>query len=185
MCPARSPRYADDRAPRVRVPPGTAKSDKGGDEVHSVVVGDLGGERSGLGRGVYQSEPVPQPLDRGARRKDRSFEGVAEAAAPTRCRVLPEIPGNCREQPFGRRGGLSSEVHEKEASGAVGDLGIAGRVAAMTEERRLLVPGYPAHRDSPEHVARDAGRHDAISAGGRTHFAERLEGHVEQVAQFR
>src|ERR1039458_2730373 len=80
-----------------------------------------------------QSKTVAQPLDRRSGREDGAFEGIVEPVGGALRRVLPEVPGDGGQESLDRWRSLCTEIHEHEAPGAVGDLGVAGQVAAVPE----------------------------------------------------
>src|SRR3546814_19029906 len=73
---------------------------------------DLSGEGFGLGRGLYDAEPVAQPLHGGAGDEDAAFQRVGGLAA--------EALGTGRQQAMLRVHQLAAGVEEGKAPGAVG-----------------------------------------------------------------
>ena len=55
----------------------------------------------------------------------------------------------------------------------------------MAEERRLLIAGHAAHGHAGEGAPGDAGGNLAVPVGRGQDFAERFDGHTEQVAQLK
>src|SRR5439155_9049537 len=84
------------------------------------------------------SQTVAEPLNRGARDEDAPLERVA--------RLAPRAAGNRRQEPAPRPNELGAGVEQEEATRPVGVLESARLDAALTEERRLLVPRDPEHR---------------------------------------
>ena len=95
VSPARATREAEDRAARVRVPPRAAESGERRDDVDALGVVDRSGQRLGVGGVVDDAEAVAQPLHRGTRDEDRSFERVRE-------RAVGQLPCDRGEQPVDR-----------------------------------------------------------------------------------
>ena len=128
---------AHDGPPGVLVPVGGPQAGEGGDHVAPGGVGHLPGVVLAVGGGVDEPHLVPQPLDGGPRHEDGALQGVADPAA--------QAPGHGGHQTAAGEDGLVSSVHQQEAAGAIGVLGLAGGKAGLTEESGLLVPGGPGN----------------------------------------
>src|SRR3546814_1160419 len=94
----------------------------------------------GLGRGLYDAEPVAQPLHGGAGDEDAAFQRVGGLAA--------EAIGNGRQQAMLRVHQLAAGVEEGKAAGAVGRLHHAGLEAGLADGGRLLIAGDAADGQS-------------------------------------
>src|SRR2546430_3499777 len=102
-----------------------------------------------------EPKTVAQPLNRGAGDEHAALERIRRAAA--------DPPRNRREEPPRRGHPRGSRVEQHEASGAIGILGRAGRVARLPEKRRLLVARDPGDR----HAAREPAEVRGVAEGAR------------------
>ena len=135
------------------------------DEVDALVAVERARERFGLGGALDQPEAVAEPLDRRPRDEHGALERIDGI-------VVAELPRDGAQHAVRRRSRRRACIDEHERAGPVGRLRLAGREAALPEERRLLVAGDPsdgheraeqlsladnaARRDEPwEHGARD------------------------------
>jgi hypothetical protein len=84
-------------------------------------------------------EAVAQPLDDGAANEHAAFERVVGAPVA--------LPRHRRQQVVARRHGGRPRVEEQEASGAVGIFRHSRRVAGLSEQCRLLIPGNSRDRN--------------------------------------
>ncbi|MNS61661.1 hypothetical protein D3C72_946940 [compost metagenome] len=84
---------------------------------------------------LEDAQAVAQPLDRRAGDEDAAFERVEG-------RLAVELPGQGGQEAVGAGHGHLAGVHEHEAAGAVGVLGLAGAEAGLAEERGVLVAGH-------------------------------------------
>ena len=133
MGAGRAAREADDRAARVGIPIRGAKAGEGGHDVDSFRAIDAAGNLAGVGHVVDKAHLVAQPLQKRARHKHASFERIFRSLCIRRAR------GNGGDQAVFRLARLVPRVHKKKAARAVGILRLAGRKAALPEQRRLLV----------------------------------------------
>jgi hypothetical protein len=74
---------------------------------------------------------------------DGAFEGVHR-------RLGAEPVRQCRQQAVLRGYGLLAVIHQQEAAGAVGILGLAGFEAGLADEGRVLVAQDPGDGDAGE-----------------------------------
>ncbi len=176
MGPSCPPGDPDQGAPGVGIPPRASQAGEGRHQVQPVGVGDAAGQRAGLGRVGDDTQAVPEPLDGRARHEDGSLQCVRRRGG-----VL-EDPCNAREQPFHRVGALLADVHEHEASRAIGVLGHSRGEAGVAEERRRLVTGDP--RDGhPGRQRRGARCGQAEPTARRPHLGEPGGSDVEELGQ--
>ena len=157
-------RQPADQAARALVPAGRVEPGEGRHDHGSAVVRHRSREPLDIGAGGDQAEIVAQPLHEGAGDGDGALERV------DRLRRAEPV-GEGREKPAGGRGGRLADIHEHEAAGAVGVLGLAGLEAGLADERRLLIAedaGDGQTRQRPHglavHLAR---RDDPRQAGAR------------------
>ena len=174
--PAGAAGDAEQGAAGAVVPVGRAEPEQGGHVDHAVGVGarrgDVVGRRPRVGD---DAEVVAQPLHVGAGRQHDRLEAPGRA----RRRGARRRSGTCRRRPGRRTTGRSGPTHEVEhAAGAEGDLGQAGRDAALADERRLLVAddaGRSAARRASA-VASPTGPLESTSGGhGRERGCAALE----------
>ncbi len=109
-----------------------------------------------------QAEIVAQPLHQRTGDGDGTFECVTRF-------LLAKLPCDGGDETAGRWHGRLAGVHQQEAAGAVGILGLARREACLAHKRRLLVSEDPGNRHAvcgSEHGGRwrDARQHGARDA---------------------
>ena len=133
------------RAAGLGIPPGGAQADKGRHQVDRLHGVGLGRQRPALVRRADDSEPVPEPLHRGAGDKDRTFERVGRNA------IQPIGDGG--QQPVARPHHVGTGIDEGETAGAIGRFHHARREAGLADDGRVLVAGDAADRHGgAEHI---------------------------------
>ena len=174
MGAGRAAREADDRAARVGIPVRGAKAGEGGHDVDALRAIDAAGNLAGVGHVVDKAHLVAQPLQKSTRHKHASLERILRSLCTGRAR------GNGGDQAVFRLARLVPRVHKKEAARAVGVLRLAGRKAALPEQRRLLV----ACDAADGHAGEDGriSRHAEVARRG-AHLGKHRGGDVEEVEQ--
>ena len=124
---------AADETARIGIPPRCAQAAKRRNKVATVVAGQRAGYRGGFSRVGDDAELIAQPLDGAARMENGALQRIANLA------VFRDADGG--QQPVLGMHNLVARIHEHEAAGAVGVLGLPGLEAAMAKERRLLIAG--------------------------------------------
>ena len=153
-----APGEANNGPPGVLVPIGSAQAGEGGDHIAAVGIGHLAGVVLAVGGGLDEAHLVPEPLDGGSRHEDGALQSIVHMA------IQP--PGHGGHQTvLGEYRGLAG-VHQQEAAGAVGVLGLTGREAGLTEEGSLLVSGGSGDGNGSTEKSRICGAVDA-AAGHR------------------
>ena len=128
-----APGQAHNGAPGVLIPVGRAQTREGGHHIAAVGIRHLSGHILGILGGIDEFHLIPQPLDGGTRHEDGALQGVLHLAV--------QAPGDGGDQTvFAEHGGFAG-IHQQEAAGAVGVLGLAGTEAGLSEEGGLLIPG--------------------------------------------
>src|SRR5690606_16956908 len=100
------------------------------------------GERLDVCRLLDDADVVAQPLYQRAGDGDRAFQRVHR-------RLVTGLVGQGGQQATIRLDCLGAGVQQHEAAGAVGVLGLAGAVAGLPVERRLLVAQVTGDGDAP------------------------------------
>jgi len=138
-------RDADQEAARLLVPVGCAEPGERRHEIDARRILDGRSERLALRRGCDQAEAVTQPLDGRARDEDAAFERVFYATTDPHAIVVSRTRLRARRH--------LTRVHQQEAAGAVGVLRAARAIAALPEQRRLLIAGdsRDRHTSAPNH----------------------------------
>ena len=167
MLPGAAPGQAHDDAPGVHIPPRRAEPRKGRDHVDAAVVRHRPGQGLRLGRAVDHPQAVAQPLDHGPAHEDAALQGILDLAA--------EAAGDGGQQAVAALDGLRTGVHQQEATGAVGVLGVALVEAGLAEEGRLLVPGDA--RDGHGAAADDGA---AVDGAAVPHLGQHGPGDVQR-----
>jgi hypothetical protein len=132
-----------DDAARVALPIRGEQPREGGDEVAAAVVVDGGGELFDLGRALDHAEVVSQPLNERAGDRDGALEAVDRV-------LISDLVTERREQTVLGLHRLGPGIEQQEVTGAVRVLGLAHRVAGLTEHSGLLVAQHSGQRDPLE-----------------------------------
>ena len=170
MLPPGAPGEADEHAPGVHIPVGRPQPREGGYQVHAPVVGRLPGVVLRVPAVGEKAQLVPQPLDHRAPHEHRALQGILHLAV--------EAHGNGGQQAVAALTGDFPGVHQQEAAGAVGVLGVAGGEAALAEEGGLLVAGHARDGDAyPLYVG------IAVDLAGGAHLRQHGAGNVQSLQQ--
>ena len=113
---------------------------------------------------------VPDPLDDGTAHEDRALQRILHLAV--------QADGNGGDKAVLALVDLLTGVHQQEAAGAIGILGVAGGKAALTKQGGLLVTGYAGHRNI--HTL-DVGV--AVDLAGIPHLGQDAAGDVQCLKQ--
>src|SRR5690606_13498836 len=116
---------AEQRAARTWVPIGRTEAGEGGHQVDAIAVRHLGGEVFGIERIVDHLQLVAQPLHGGTAVEDRAFQRILD--------FTPGAAGDGGEQAVPGLYRLVAGVHQQEAAGAIGVLGLARLDAHLPE----------------------------------------------------
>ena len=138
-----------------------AEPGKTGHQVKALARVGARGEIAGFGRSRDHAEPIAQPLHRRTGDKDAAFEGIGGAAV--------ESIGDRRQQTVMGAGRRAADVDERKGAGAVSRFDHAGRKAALSDQRRLLIAG---HRRDRDRGAEQFGRGRAKMSAGIEHFGQ-------------
>ena len=143
----------------MRVPPGSAQTRKGGDEVAALVVVNRSGELCRLAHARDDAHVIAKPVHGGTGSKDGALECIADLA----------VRGDTDrgDQTVLGFDDLVAGVHEHKATRAIGVFGLAGMEAAVAEQRRLLVA---RHAHDGWHVGHDIARDAAVVARAPTNL---------------
>ena len=86
------------------------------------------------------AQPIAQPLDGRPGNEHTPLQRVGHGS------ILTQLPGDGRQQSALRSNSLRACIEEKETAGTVGILGLARRIAGLTEEGRLLIARRASYR---------------------------------------
>ena len=172
-------RQADDRAARIRVPVRRAQAGERRDDVDAPVVGDACRERLNLDRRAEEAHLVAQPLHDRPGDEHAAFEGVLFFRV-ARIACAPQLGSSGGQQAILRSHQLVAGVQQHEATGAVGVLRHSGAVAALAEERRLLVAGDSGYGDRR---AEQFGRGHTERVRRRIHIGQDRARHAQDLEQ--
>src|SRR5712691_7739327 len=165
----RAPRKPDDGATRPPVPVGRAQSHERGHEIDPAGVRHRFSETLALARRADDAEAVAQPLDGGSADEDAPLQRVRDPSV--------ESPRDRREQSVARGDRRLAGVEQQEAAGAVRILGVAGGVARLAEQRRLLIAGDAGDGYAVGQPAEPARLTEDVSR--RTHHGEQRSRNTE------
>ena len=163
---------AHDGAACVGIPVGSAQAGEGGNDIAAVGVFHAGCEIFGIRRLIDDLELIAQPLDGSTGYEDRAFQSVLNLAVETPC--------DGGQQSVVGIHGLLTDVHQHEAACAVGVFGVAGCVAGLSEQSRLLVARDTRDLDR---TAEELGIRLAVDAAGRFCFRKHVLGNFQSLAE--
>ena len=163
---------ADDGAAAVHIPVGRAESGEGGHEVDIAVVRNLHGHRLGFGGLADELHFVAQPLNHRAADEHAALQRIAGLT------VHPPADGG--DQVVLGLDGVFAGVHQHEAAGAIGILAHAGREAALSEQRGVLIAGQCGDGDF---AAKDALVQIADDLRAVHDLGQHLRGNVHDLQQ--
>src|SRR5215210_2216525 len=144
MRPGAATREPDYGAPGIRIPVRRSEPHECRDEVDIVVGVEALGEILGLGGALYDSQAVPEPLNRRPGYEDGAFQRVLD-------RLVAQAPGDGSQELVLALYGFGAGVHEGEGARTVSVLGESLLKGDLAEKGGLLVSGDPSDRDlSPE-----------------------------------
>ena len=110
--------------------------------------------------------------------------GVEHAALKRVDRFSAEAPRHRGHKARARAHGAPADVHQREAAGAVGVFRLPAFVAALPEERRLLIARRAADRNARERLQPlDAGHDRAVDLAVGNGPGEQAHGDTEEPAQ--
>ena len=160
---------AEDGSAGVGIPPGSAQPRERRHDEHAVGCGHAAGDCVGVGDALDDAELVAEPLDEGTGHEHAALERVLGA---TRAGGRGRHGGH---ETVLARAGLVPGMHEQEAAGAVGVLGLTLGKAPLPEQCSLLVPGNAGHRHL--HPAQVGG---AVDLAGIRHAGQDAAGDVQR-----
>ena len=128
-----------DHTAGVGIPVGRSQTGKCRNHVAPVRIRDFFSEILGILGGLDELHLVAEPLDGSTRHVDGSLEGVLDLAVKS--------PGDGRKEAVLREDRLFTRVHQHEAAGPVGVLGLAGSPAGLAEESCLLIACHAGDRN--------------------------------------
>ena len=154
----------------VHIPIGRAETGEGGHDVDAAVVRHLLGIVFGVAALLDHPQAVAHPLDDGTAHKDTALQSILHLA------VQADADGG-DQAVLAAADGVTG-VHEQEAAGAVGVLGLTLGKAPLPEQCSLLVPGNAGHRHL--HPAQVGG---AVDLAGIRHAGQDATGDVQRFEQ--
>ena len=145
---------------------GAKRPEKAGTITQPSLSGTLAASASTSAAALDQPEVVAQPLHERSGDRDRALEHVGR-------RLVAELVGDAGDEPVARGHGALAGVQHEEVARAVGALGLAGREAALPEERRLLVAEQRGERDAADLAERRRWRADLARAAAAARRSRR------------
>ena len=160
---------AQDGAPGVHVPVGRAQAGEGGHHINAGGILHLGGEVLGVRRFGDEVQLVPQPLDHRTAHENAALQSVLHLAVDAH-RDGGEQAVLALVHPL-------AGVHQQEAAGAVGVLGLARLKAGLAEEGGLLVA-----RDARDGHFHPLDVHMAVDLAAALHLGQHVHGDAQPLA---
>src|SRR5688572_12209370 len=172
MCPRGSARESDDRSASSRLPVWGSHPYERRNEIYAVRRRDPACQAFALRGSGDDPESIAQPLDGGASNENGCLERVR--------RSTHLVARNRREQPTATLGAPRAGVEQEKGARAVRVLAGSRGVTALSEERRLLIPGHPHDRNG---LAKEGRIRDSELAARRSHPGEQRSRNMKEVTQ--